>query len=272
MWDVSEPDPAYIQVSKNSAFKALELNANLAEPHFVLGAISYHHDWDWKTAEKSFKIGKELDSSYLWGLSYYANFLTFMGRFNESKSISEYLLKLDPLDPSGYVELSFLYLNLGQDEKVEELLKRSLEINPDFRNAKQGLALIYATEGINLQFVYDFCKEELGEFHYDLHKIQSFTLKDIGLLLALAGGQEKVQDILDELTNRIDSGTEDTPYCALGIIYNALGESEKAIDYLEKGVEIGEPFIFSINVQPSLQNLRSNKRFQDLIVKLGFEL
>ena len=75
-----------------------------------------------------------------------------------------------------------------------------------------------------------------------------------------------------ELTSRIDTGTEDTPYFGLALIYNALGESEKAIDYLENGVDIKEPFIKAINFQLSFEPLRSNKRFQDLLVKLGFEV
>jgi len=270
-WDVPDPDPAYIPVARKWAFNALELKENLAQPHFVLGAISYHHDWDWKAAEEALQKGMELDSSYLWGRTYYANFLTLMRRFNESQSISEYSIKLDPLDPFGYFELAFTYILQGQSEKAFDLVNRCLELHPDFWNAKYGLALHYLQKGTNMQYVYDFCDEQLDRFQHDLHKIPSFYLGGIGQLLAMAGGREEVQDILIELINRIEARKEDTPYYALGLIYNVLGESEKALDYLEKAVEIREPFIIGINFRPSLEPLRSNPRFQELLHKLGFE-
>jgi TolB-like protein len=271
-WDVPEPDPTLIPVAREWAFKALELNENLGAPNYILGAINYIHDWDWKAAEEAFKMGMELDSSNLLGRTYYANFLTLMRRFKESQSISQYSVKLDPLDPSGYLELSFPFVIQGQWEKAIDLVNRSLEIHPDFWNAKYGLALYYLDEGTNLPYVYDFCEEQLDRFNHDLQGIPSGYLGGIAELLAMAGGREKVEDILDELKSRIDAGSEDTPYFALGLIYNAMAESEKAIDYLEKGVEIKEPFITTINFRPTLEALRSNKRFQDLLIKLGFEV
>ena len=123
-----------------------------------------------------------------------------------------------------------------------------------------------------MQYVYDLCDDQLDLFQHDLQKVPSFYLGGIGQLLAMAGGRDSVNDILNELTNRIDSGTEDTPYYALGLIYNVLGESEKAIDFLEKAFEVREPFIIGINFRPSLEPLRSNKRFQELLVRLGFEI
>jgi len=272
MWEVPEPDPALIPVAMEWANKALDLDKNLARPIYILGMKSYIHDWDWKAAEEGFKMGIEMDSSYLWGRTYYANFLTLLRRFKESQSISEYSIILDPLDPWGYGELSFAYILQGQWEKAADLLNRSLELHPGYWNAKYGMALYYLHEGTNIQYVYDFCEEQLGQFNHNLQIIPSAYLGGIGELLGMAGGREKVEDILDELKSRIDAGSEDTPYLAIAVTYNALGDSEQAIDYLEKGVEIKEPFIYMINFRTTLEALRSNERFQDLLVQLGFEV
>jgi tetratricopeptide (TPR) repeat protein len=247
------------------------LNVNLGEPHYILGAISYLHDRDWKAAERALKTGMELDPNNIWGRNSYANFLIMMRRFEESIAVSEHSIKLNPLDPYGYLELAFPLNQLGQKEKAFELVNRSLELHPGYYNAKYGLALHYLRKGINLHYVYDFCEEELGHFNNDLQKIPSLRLGGIGQLLAMAGGQEEVESILNELIRRIDAGTEDTPYLALGILYTVLGETEKAIDYIEKSYEVREPFVFHINMRPGLDTLRSNRRFQDLLHKLGFE-
>ena len=168
------------------------------------------------------------------------------------------LLTFLSLDPWGYGELSRPSAILGQWERAKDLLERSLELHPDSWNTKCGLALYYLHEGTNLQYVYDFCEEQLAQFNHDLKGVPSAYLGMIGELLAMAGGREKIEDILVELKGRIDAGPEDTPYLAIAVIYNALRESEKAIDYLEKGVEIREPFIYMINFRPTLEPLRSN--------------
>jgi tetratricopeptide (TPR) repeat protein len=196
-----------------------------------------------------------------------------MRRFEESVSFSTYTVRLDPLDPHGYLELAYPMMYTGQDEYCEDLLKRCLELNPDFWNCKIILARYYLLKGTNRTYVYDFCKEQLDQFNHDLERMPSIHLGYIGELLAqVAGREEAVEKILHELKSRIDNDTEDTPYQALGSIYSALGETTTAIDFLEKGYEVREPFIFLINYPPTFESLRSSKRFQDLLKKMGFEI
>ena len=271
IFDVPEPDSSLIPVAKKWAFRALELDENLAEPHFVLGAISYHHDWDWDAAERAFRTGMELDPNATWGHVYYANFLTFMRRFEESIALSERSIEIDPMNPIIYGELGFA-LEISDLEKAEELCRKTLEMHPDYSNARAGLAYFYTRKGKNLDYIYDFCNEQLEIFHNDLQIIPGFFLGMIGELLAMAGGKEAVEEILNELLRRIDTDEKDVSYLLLGKIYYALGEKETALDYFEKGYEVHEPFFWIINYQLELEPLRSEPRFQDLLKKMGFEI
>ena len=57
-----ELDPQlYFPKAKSAALKAVELDANLAEAHAVLGWIIYWYDWDWAAAERHCRRALELD-------------------------------------------------------------------------------------------------------------------------------------------------------------------------------------------------------------------
>ena len=66
-WDFGPSDSRLIPVARKWALKALELDQNLGAPHYVLGGISFIHEWDWEAAEKAFFIGMELNPNHVLG-------------------------------------------------------------------------------------------------------------------------------------------------------------------------------------------------------------
>lgn len=98
------------------------------------------HEWDWEAAEKAFKTGIKLNPNLIWGRSQYSNLLYMMRRFDEAIGISEYTLKLDPLNPASYIELGAAYWWNGQKEKAYELYMQGMELNPVSWNLKRLLS------------------------------------------------------------------------------------------------------------------------------------
>jgi tetratricopeptide (TPR) repeat protein len=201
-----------------------------------------------------------------------------MRRFEEAIAISEYTLKLDPLDPAPYMELGIAYWHNGQKEKASELYMKGLELQPDLWNFNRLLSVYYLEKGINYQFIYDFiddhyCEGLLEGDSVDLQKVRAGALADAGYFMAQMGHSDEAIRILNELTRRVDAGEEDISYKGMGFLYYVLGETETAVDFLELSYEAREPFMYFINVVPEFNDkeLRSNPRFQALIKKLGFE-
>lgn len=52
--------------------------------------------------------------------------------------------------------------------------------------------------------------------------------------------------------------------------YAALGENEKAVKWLQKGVEARVPDILSIRYAPAFNHLRGDPRFQAVIKQINF--
>jgi tetratricopeptide (TPR) repeat protein len=52
--------------------------------------------------------------------------------------------------------------------------------------------------------------------------------------------------------------------------FNALGDHEKALDWLERGFQEHDVRLIFLTVDPKWNNLRSESRFQDLMRRVGF--
>lgn len=58
------------------------------------------------------------------------------------------------------------------------------------------------------------------------------------------------------------------PYFFAGI-HIGLGEHERAIEYLEKAYEEHSHWLIYLHIDPSMDGLRDNPRFQDLSWRIG---
>ena len=55
----------------------------------------------------------------------------------------------------------------------------------------------------------------------------------------------------------------------LAMVYNALGETDQSLAWLEKGYEQREPKMTFLKVEPKWNNLRNDARFQNLLRRVG---
>jgi len=87
---------------------------------------------------------------------------------------------------------------------------------------------------------------------------------NLAYVYALAGRRGEAVKILNDQRNR-DHGFANSAEIAL--IYVGLGEHDQAMTWLERAYE--ERFNPSILARPSFDPLRSDKRFQDLLYRIG---
>jgi len=85
---------------------------------------------------------------------------------------------------------------------------------------------------------------------------------------ALAGHRREAEEILAELKEAL-SHRYVSPY-AIALIHVALGEREKALDWLEKGYQGRAFYMIWLKCDPRLDPLRTEPRFVSLLQKMGF--
>jgi tetratricopeptide (TPR) repeat protein len=88
---------------------------------------------------------------------------------------------------------------------------------------------------------------------------------NLAYVYGLAGRRSEAVKILNEQENRGHAGFSNSAEIAL--IYVGLGKNDQAITWLERAYE--ERFNPSILARPSFDPLRSDKRFQHLMHRIG---
>src|SRR5207248_2334869 len=92
-------------------------------------------------------------------------------------------------------------------------------------------------------------------------------LGHLGHAYAMAGRREEAQRVLEEL-NELSKDRYVPPY-RLAEIYAALGERNQAFAYLEQAYQAHAMHLCNLKVEPTLDSLRADVRFTDLLRRVG---
>ena len=90
----------------------------------------------------------------------------------------------------------------------------------------------------------------------------------LGHAYAAAGKRDDALRILTDL-NQLRKAAYVSPY-AIGVIHVALGERAQALQWLQRAYEERDVQMVEIGVDPRLDPLRSDPRFQDLLRRMNF--
>jgi len=251
-----EPHRAY-GAARAAALKAIELDDSSAEARTALAWVRFAYDWDWSNVERDFKRAIELNPSYATAHQWYAELLTLMGRHEEAVVEIRLAQELDPLSLiANAIEGWVLYYARQYDQAIEEL-QQVLDMDPNFPNTHGFLGWVYLEKGMYQEAVTEWEKATAlsgGAF-------------DTGPALAYAamGKRGEALEILEELKLETPPPAYDVARLNL-----ALGDEEEALAWLEKGFEERVDGMRYLKVDPGLDPLRDDPRFQDLLLRMNF--
>jgi tetratricopeptide (TPR) repeat protein len=189
----------------------------------------------------------------------YAFFLQAMRRHQDALAAVHRAVELDPLSASNICDEGRILYRARQYENAVARYQKALELDPDFPPAISRIAEAY---------------EQLGKFDEALANVQKLMQKStdrrIGLrpmarIYARMGRRREAIEIIQAIEKDSTVGGDEF---ALAAIYAALGDRDHAFAGLEKGVQSRSLFAF-VFVDPQLDPLRSDPRFQELLRRAG---
>lgn len=247
--------------AKSAALKALELDKSLAEAQTSLATVSFNYDWDWATAASGFQRSIELNPSYATAYQRYSLYLMAMGRTQESLTEMNRARDLEPLSISMNFSLGWrLYMARQYDQAIEQL-RNALEMDPNFALPRVVLGQAYEQKGSYPQAIAEL--QKAASISHDSPPV----LGALGHAFGAAGNRAEAEKILARLAQLSKKQYVSPFYVAL--VYDGLHENEKALDWLEKAYTDRSNAIIFIKVDPELDGLRSNPRFQSLLRRLN---
>jgi TolB-like protein/Flp pilus assembly protein TadD len=245
--------------AKASAAKALELDETIAAAHNALAAIHILYDWDWAAAEAACRRAVELRPGDSMTRVHLADYMSIRGRHDEAIAEYKFVLELDPISRVclGHFGL-ILYRARRYDESIAQCLS-ALDIDPTYANALWFLALALEQKG------------RLTESIAKLEKAVSLSGGPhyralLGRAYALAGDKAKALNILEEL-KALSQQRCVSPF-DIAVVHAGLGDLNSAFEWLEEAYRQRVFRIVELTL-PMFDSLRSDRRWQDLVGRIG---
>jgi len=253
-------DSIYKEV-KEAILKSIELDNTLGEAHAAWGLFKIVFDWDLYGPDEDFRKAIELSPNSAEIHSHYAQYLRWMGRFEEGKVIARHALELDPATPNTTFWLGAMYFYAEQYDEAIRHLKGSLTLDSNYIQSYAHLAYAYALKGEYEKAIYYADKTMTYETWSG-----TVAAGVIGWVYAKAGDSKRAHEILERIREMPSSAS----YQAF--VYHGLGDSEKAIDLLYQAYAERSGTMIYLNAfsYTFLKEMKDNPRFISLLRKIGF--
>jgi DNA-binding winged helix-turn-helix (wHTH) protein/tetratricopeptide (TPR) repeat protein len=260
--NVHLPPREALPTAKEKAVRALEIDENLAEAHSSLGLVKVYYEHDWNGAESEFRKALRLNPDLVSAHQRFGNYLTFMGRFEESIRHYEIALDLDPLSLQISMNLATTYYLRGEYDRAIKHLRKTWELDPNYVPTHFVLGSVYVQQGRLQEAIEEF------KFIYKMDEEAYLALGFMGYAHALADQHAEAETLLDVL-EEISKRKYVSPYSML-LIRLGLGPQERVFELLEQLYDERNDFLVWLKVSPELKSLRHDTRFKDLMRRLRF--
>lgn len=251
--------------AKAAAAKAREIDDQLAEAHTSLAHITWLYEWDWATAEKSFKRAIELNPNYATAHQWYAVYLSAMGRHEEALPEVKRALELDPLSLPIIRDVSRCFYHARRyDEAISQYMKL-FELEPNHHRLNSWLEMAYEQKGFFDQAI------ELRLKAMTVIGVKPETTAALKKAYAESGwqGYWRKEVAFSEGRIRTKERYVDIAY-NMARAYARLGENDRALHLLEKAFDDHSDHLVLLKVDPIFDSLRSDPRLIDLLRRVGF--
>jgi TolB-like protein/DNA-binding winged helix-turn-helix (wHTH) protein/Flp pilus assembly protein TadD len=252
--------------AKAAASRALELDDDLAEAHAALGAEKADFEYDWPGAEREFKRALELNPNDAEAHFRYAlTYLMPLGKSERAIAEMKTALELDPFSPIYNTVFGLTYFYGRRYDQAQEQFKKAIELNPNFFVTHYHLAWLYSQTGQYENAISELAKGRL--LSGDDRTVKAAAPDEVALRKALAaeGARGFWQQLLQSNEKLVGNiGEFDVPQ-----IYARLGDTQKALESLDRNYEERRALGTLLNVDPAFDSLRSDPRFGDLVRRMG---
>jgi TolB-like protein/DNA-binding winged helix-turn-helix (wHTH) protein len=252
----SEGTPKALEAAR----KAVVLGDDLAESHNAM-ANALTGQFDLAESEKESRRATSLNPSYSNAHRIYAALLAAERRHAEAwQQISE-AMRTDLLSPPNNAEVvRTLYYARNYDGAIREAQK-AMQLDPGYYRTHFWLGRVYAQKHMY--------KEAIAEAEIVLKATpdSNLGLTEMAYTLAASRRQSEARNILRHLEERRKNAF--VPAYNLAVIHTALKENAVALEYLQQAYDEHDWALFVFAVEPRLDPLRDEIRFQELAKKLA---
>jgi DNA-binding winged helix-turn-helix (wHTH) protein/tetratricopeptide (TPR) repeat protein len=236
--------------AENCAKRAVALQPANPEAHSILGVIAAQRDYDLATAEDAIRRAIAADPGYADGRTNLAMILAMRGQGEEALREFATAQQLDPiaLDISPIGPL--LHLHARRYEDARARYREILAVNPDSQAAAWGVLFTYIAQQNWAEAIAFARKLRPGD----------------GAPATREGFLQVYRSFEDFVLDGRRRGVFNDYFLAL--YYAQLGEKDRAFALLDQAIDSRIPVVSYIMVDPRLDALRGDPRFNALVARM----
>lgn len=255
------PKQAYEKM-KMLCREALRIDENIGEAHGILALALWRGGWNWGEAEFHFKRANQLSPKYPLAYVLYSLLLIGQERFDEALTVIESGQDKLPNHSNFFWAKATILTYSKQYDKAEQIYLEILKQKNLDSQTLTGLGILYTYQNRYDEALELFLKVKVLETAFPENPL--FLL---GVVYGKTGQTEKAREMLAELHKL----AEKRPGVWGGIanVYIALGEKDKAFEYMEKSIKEREHFGYLLKVNPFYDPLRDDPRFEELLRRVN---
>lgn len=259
-YEMLPPNESYPK-ARQAADKALQLDGALSEAYTARGLVASLYEWDWDAAEKDFQNAFIVNSNDATAHHWYAEHLINVGQADRAIAELERALELDPLSLPINATLGRVYRDARKYEESINQCRKTLDLDPDFALAHWCLGVSYVAEKQYAEAITEMQRANtVGK--------SPLYIYGLGYAYAAAGNKTRARAIIEELKQ--ESHTTYMPAVFIAAIYGELAEKNRAFVWLQRAYDERDPQITYLLLDPFMDPLRADPRFNDLVRKVGF--
>jgi tetratricopeptide (TPR) repeat protein len=266
-WSVA-PDYLHIAVSeslpkeKAASLQALALDGRSAAAHLAL-ANAYCDTWDWNQAEGEFQQALRLDPNFANAHHWYGLYLSWRGQHQEGLAHLERAVELDRTNLKYNDNLAEGYLNAREYDRALVQLNKTVAMYPDSSILYNDLGDLYRAMGKYDLWLESWKKQAV----LSRNQYRVAAIEQISRTYRAKGYSAAVRRIIEIKKQRLPHVYVDPADIAYE--YAALGNHDKTFEWLEKAYGERSRSLQWIEVQPTMDGIRSDPRYLDLLQRMG---
>lgn len=254
-------DPTWVEAARVAARRALELDAAQPAARATLAGIALYRDWDWPAARQGLTEVLTLNPGYHNAHQLLGDYYEFLGDWDNAIAQGIRSTKVSPGDVSMLLNLGITYIFAGRYPQAEQVCREALRLRDSISFAYRCIAEARKGQGDITGGL------ELLEKAVELAPDNQPLMAQQAIFYMEAGQPQRARDVLRQLDQQQREGAYVSPLIR-GMVYMALGETKRALDWIETALEEKAPWTPGIMAWPYFNPLRGNARFEALIQRI----
>lgn len=243
---------------EKSAARAMELGPDLADGYLVQGRMLLHYKLDQRGARKAINMAMKLNPGNSEVQVEFARISCYFGDVDASVSAANKALELDPVSKYAHYFLGHvLYFGRRYDEAIK-VFQDLLKLDPVYPRPRYTMGMCIFMKGDITSALQEVTNEPLGWMQ------QSGS----AILLHKLGRHAEAERYRRML---FVEGDENYALYQLGQIHAQWGDTDNALMYLNKAHTFEDPGLSQLLVDPLLDPIREDPRFDQMLIELGFK-